>query len=374
MKKSPLFIYTTRMGSYYHLTPFNQQALNLDTCLLSAGDFIQMENTLKKLQSETNISFRQYINQEGKILYMTSIDSYKMKCVEGLSNLDGVKITSLEGKKIFTNQQYNNLARLINPEILVSLTELPEIQAGNKSLKRSSQKSARFLKESLDQLKDTNIGIFGAIQGGLETDFKIMAAEEQKFAVDYPNFRGFTLYGFNQGSNWQQKEDALSVVQSVFDGYNLQYILAGYGDIISILWGFSLGIDGFEVEEPFRYASDLKALLPPKFDAKKDELEQFSGDQINFYELQDKKIGYMNFPINSDVKDNVPLISDCKCFACQNHTKLYISHLVECKEMNAQVLLTIHNTYQYQLLQSKLQEMQNQKQVNQWIRWFLQQL
>lgn len=42
-----------------------------------------MENTLNKLQSETNISFRQYINQENKTLYMTSIDSYKIKCVEG---------------------------------------------------------------------------------------------------------------------------------------------------------------------------------------------------------------------------------------------------------------------------------------------------
>lgn len=62
MKKSPLFIYTTRMGAYYHLTPFNQQTLNLDTCLLSAGDFFHMENTLIKLQTETNISFRQYIN------------------------------------------------------------------------------------------------------------------------------------------------------------------------------------------------------------------------------------------------------------------------------------------------------------------------
>ncbi|CAK73353.1 unnamed protein product (macronuclear) [Paramecium tetraurelia] len=372
MKKSPLFIYTTRMGSYYHLTPFNQQTLNLDTCLLSAGDFLHMENTLKLLQSETNISFRQYINQENKILYMTSIDSYKMKCVEGSSNKDGVKIAQLEGIKPMTNQQYIELAKTINPEMLVSLTEKLEIQAGQKSTKRSSAKSAKFLKESLDQLKDTQISIYGAIQGGLDTVSKIIAAEEQKFAIDYPNFKGFTLFGFNQGSTWQEKEDALSVVQSVFDGYNVQYILAGYGDILSILWGLSWGIEGFEIEEPFRFAQDLKVLLPPKFDAKDSELEQFSDDKINFYELEGKKINYLNFPINSDVKENVPLNPECQCFSCQNHTKLYISHLVECKEMNAQVLLTIHNTYQYQKLQQKLQEMQNKKQLNQWIRWYLQ--
>ncbi|CAD8057738.1 unnamed protein product [Paramecium primaurelia] len=374
MKKSPLFIYTTRMGAYYHLTPFNQQSLNLDTCLISAGDFFHMENTLNKLQSETNISFRQYINQENKTLYMTSIDSYKIKCVEGQSNQDGVKIAQLEGIKPITNQQYNKLARLINPEILVSLTEQPGMDAGQKSMKRSYQKSSKFLKESLDELKDTQISIYGAIQGGLDTDLKIIAAEEQKFAIDYPNFRGFTLYGFNKGSSWQDKEDALSVLQSIYDGYNLSYILAGYGDILSILWGMSWGIEGFEVEEPFRFAQDLKVILIPNFDAKDSDIEQFSGDKINFYELEGKKINYINFPINSDVKENVPLNPDCQCFACKNHTKLYISHLVECKEMNAQVLLTIHNTHQYQKLQQKLQEMQNQKQLNQWIRWFLQQL
>jgi hypothetical protein len=30
--------------------------------------------------------------------------------------------------------------------------------------------------------------------------------------------------------------------------------LAGKGDIISILWGASWGIDGFEIEEPFNLA------------------------------------------------------------------------------------------------------------------------
>jgi queuine tRNA-ribosyltransferase subunit QTRTD1 len=57
--------------------------LNIDACLLSAGDFFHMEKTIKKMQSETTISFKKYINQEDKTLYFASIDSYKMKCVEG---------------------------------------------------------------------------------------------------------------------------------------------------------------------------------------------------------------------------------------------------------------------------------------------------
>ncbi|CAD8067835.1 unnamed protein product [Paramecium sonneborni] len=43
-----------------------------------------------------------------------------------------------------------------------------------------------------------------------------------------------------------------------------------------------------------------KRFLPSKFDLKEKELEQFSGDQINFYELEDKKIGVLSFSIDSD--------------------------------------------------------------------------
>ena len=41
MKKSPLFLYTTRHGLYYHLTPTNAKPLNMDTALISVGDFTQ---------------------------------------------------------------------------------------------------------------------------------------------------------------------------------------------------------------------------------------------------------------------------------------------------------------------------------------------
>ncbi len=38
-----------------------------------------------------------------------------------------------------------------------------------------------------------------------------------------------------------------------------------------------------------------------------------------------------------------PLCPDCQCYACKVHSESYIAHLIECFEMNAKVLLTIHN-------------------------------
>lgn len=43
--------------------------------------------------------------------------------------------------------------------------------------------------------------------------------------------------------------------------------------------------------------------------------------------------------------DLSPLVEGCKCYACTNHHRAYIQHLLNAKEMLAWVLLQIHNHY-----------------------------
>lgn len=43
------------------------------------------------------------------------------------------------------------------------------------------------------------------------------------------------------------------------------------------------------------------------------------------------------------VSDVSPLIEDCTCYACKNHHRAFIRHLLDAKEMLAWVLLQIHN-------------------------------
>lgn len=154
MKTSPQFIYNTRMGSFYHLTPTNLAPLQLDSALLSVGDFVHMKPTLEKLANH-KITIPKYLNLENHFLCLSSIDGYKMKCVEGVAQVDAVKIYQKEGKKLFRNQDYNALAKLINPHIMISLTEPLEIDPGKKSSSRSIGKSASFLEQSLKELQDT---------------------------------------------------------------------------------------------------------------------------------------------------------------------------------------------------------------------------
>ena len=45
-------------------------------------------------------------------------------------------------------------------------------------------------------------------------------------------------------------------------------------------------------------------------------------------------------------EDQRPLVQGCKCFACKNHTRAYVHHLLLVHEMTAQILLELHNTHQ----------------------------
>lgn len=39
-----------------------------------------------------------------------------------------------------------------------------------------------------------------------------------------------------------------------------------------------------------------------------------------------------------------PLVDGCECFACQNHHRMYIHHLLKCHEMNGWVLLQMYSS------------------------------
>ena len=42
-----------------------------------------------------------------------------------------------------------------------------------------------------------------------------------------------------------------------------------------------------------------------------------------------------------------PIDARCKCYTCLNHSESYIAHLINCFELNAKVLLSIHNLQVY---------------------------
>ena len=55
--------------------------------------------------------------------------------------------------------------------------------------------------------------------------------------------------------------------------------------------------------------------------------------------------GRMTIRNASFAKDFRPIDENCGCYACQNHTRAYIRHLINVDEILGARLLTIHNLY-----------------------------
>ncbi|KAI9126375.1 hypothetical protein K1719_002796 [Acacia pycnantha] len=72
-------------------------------------------------------------------------------------------------------------------------------------------------------------------------------------------------------------------------------------------------------------------------------------DSTNHYNMQLRQIVSDSTKINLRAtvyrKDLSPIVANCTCYTCKNHTKAYINHLLNVHEMLAQILLEIHNTH-----------------------------
>ena len=54
--------------------------------------------------------------------------------------------------------------------------------------------------------------------------------------------------------------------------------------------------------------------------------------------------------------DEKPLDEKCDCYACKNHSRAYLHHLVKSKEILGAMLLSEHNIFYYQDLMKDIRE------------------
>lgn len=68
--------------------------------------------------------------------------------------------------------------------------------------------------------------------------------------------------------------------------------------------------------------------------------------------------------------DKGPLVPGCQCFACQNHSRAYVHHLLHVHEMLADVLLEVHNTHHWQLFFAAIRQAIAEGRLQEYIKWF----
>lgn len=164
---------------------------------------------------------------------------------------------------------------------------------------------------------------FGIVQGGLSQKLRIASAER----LQQLDFDGYAIGGLSVGETPAEMYRVLQYTCPVLPPTRPRYLM-GVGRPQDLLEAIGQGIDLFDCVMPTRNGRNALAFT----DA-----------------------GALRMRNERHRADDRPIEADCPCAACR-HSRAYIRHLFQAREMLGPVLLSIHNlTYYQRLLQQARQ-------------------
>lgn len=71
--------------------------------------------------------------------------------------------------------------------------------------------------------------------------------------------------------------------------------------------------------------------------------------------MQENKVDEMDLTLEEHIQSFIPIVAKCECYTCKRHTRAYINHLFNTREMLGPLLLTLHNLHHYLTFFKELQ-------------------
>ncbi|RKP12928.1 tRNA-guanine(15) transglycosylase-like protein, partial [Piptocephalis cylindrospora] len=222
-----------------------------------------------------------------------------------------------------TPDAYMKAVHTYKPDILVALTDMPtEVDPSISRIRRSVKRSLEHLDKCI-ALND-KIPMFAVAQGShIIESRKHSAMNMASLDVD-----GYVVA--TQDTASLPMTNRLTLLSTTLEQLpvNKPRIAYGFSRPEEMLQAIQNGID--LLDGSYVYQATSKGLAI--------ELDLDSASPIyrthNMWSMENRE-------------NLEPLVKGCLCYACSRHTRAYTHHLLQVKEMLAEVLLMAHNMYQY---------------------------
>ncbi|XP_077300080.1 queuine tRNA-ribosyltransferase accessory subunit 2 [Arctopsyche grandis] len=243
------------------------------------------------------------------------------------------------GKKMFDSDMYMDVVESFKPDMYQVLSDgCTDAASSKKRGLKSTERSKVMFSKCLERHKGSeyllkNSSVFGAIEGGYCIDQRKESLDHILSEVEH--LSGFVLDGFDSnGPNienimYDSIKEIVEAVTNKLPDDKLR-IVNGCWNAVTLIDLVSAGWDLFDSSMPFLVTERGCALT---FSISADDVSN------NAYEINLKEDRY--------IEDFNPISSTCKCLTCTKHSKAYINHLINTKELLSGVLLMIHNLYHY---------------------------
>lgn len=254
-----------------------------------------------------------FMNWDGPIL--TDSGGFQVFSLGDLRKIseDGVTFSShVDGSKhVFTPESVMKTEHDLGADIIMAFDECSPYGCDKTYAKKAMQRTHRWLDRCAHAHTNGSQMLFPIIQGNMFEDLRIQSAKE---VAQYAEC-GIAVGGLSVGEPSVVMYKMMDAIRPYLPEGMPRYLM-GVGTPDYILEGIERGIDMCDCVLPTRIARNGTAMT------------------------SHGKVVVRNGVFKADF---TPLDDECDCHCCKNFTKAYLRHLINCKEILAAELLSIHN-------------------------------
>ena len=255
-----------------------------------------------------------FMNWDGAIL--TDSGGFQVFSLSKLRKIteEGMQFRShIDGSKHFLSpEKVMEIETALGADIIMAFDECAPYPADYEYTKKSMYLTSRWAERCLKAHTQTQQqALFGIVQGGMYADLRKISARDL-VSLDFP---GYGIGGLSVGEPAELMYQMLEETVPVLPENKPRYLM-GVGSPDYLIEGAIRGIDMFDCVLPTRIGRNGTVMTS-------------KGRVI----VRDAKYS----------RDFTPMDEECSCFACRNHTKAYVRHLLKAGEMYGLRLTTIHN-------------------------------
>ncbi len=263
----------------------------------------------------------EFMKWPGPIL--TDSGGFQVMSLAGLRKMgeDGVRFRShIDGSyHDLTPESSMKIQDDLDADITMAFDECTPFPCDKETAAESMRLSMRWAKRSKDAFRERDgYGLFGIVQGSVHEDLR----DESIAALTGIGFDGYAIGGLAVGEGQEEMLRVLGFTATKLPIDKPRYLM-GVGKPDDLVAAVARGVDMFDCVLPTRSGRTDQAFT---------------------------RRGTVNMRNARHKEDTRPIDPDCACYACQNHSRAYIHHLVMSKEILGMMLLTRHNLHYYQEL------------------------
>ncbi|XP_059277445.1 uncharacterized protein LOC132031480 [Lycium ferocissimum] len=327
--ETPALLLTTRKGLPVYIPPDHLPSLpNPHSKLFHFSPLHFLEGI--SLKAISNIGgLHQLLGLRDHILVAVPRDSIRSIPDHDSTNRIGASFETPCGRMLIKPAEYMEMISSMRPNLWASLADEVPAWASEKRNKASVERTLKWLDECITS-SSTDGAVFGSVVGGSRVEERRSCAQE----VAKRNVEGFWIGGFGLGESMEERNSLLSAVTDSLPEEKPR-LISGLGLPEEVLQGVAAGVDLFDSTYIYHLTLGGFALtFPTQITNQPNSNSGNDGTKINL-----KATMYR--------KDISPIVDNCECYTCHNHTKAYINHLLNVHEMLAHILLEIHNTHHF---------------------------